>query len=225
MNTIAKGVAGVAALGTACTLGLIALIATQPGELTVSRSIDVIAAPSDMRPYARDMKKWEEWSPWSDIDPNVQQTFSDPSAGLAATYAWEGNDEVGKGMMTIEVDEAGKTVHRIDFEKPFAGVATSTVTWKGTDTQTTVTWTFRQQADFGTKAANLFMDIEGMLGKDYDKGLALLKPIVETAHTERLAAEKRAAEKLATEKAAENEPEALSAESGAKPAAPAMPPG
>ncbi len=208
MKKIVLSMVGVVVVAVA---GFVGMVWMQPSALEVSASTTVNAGAADVEPFLRDLRKMNEWSPWIGIDPDLKMEYAPSTSGVGAWYTWEGNDEVGKGMMTIEVDEASKTVHRIDFEKPFAGVATSTVTWKGTDTRTTVTWTFRQQADFGTKAANLFMDIEGMLAKDYDKGLALLKPIVEAAHTERLAAEKRAAEKLATEKATENAADAAQA--------------
>ena len=197
MNNIVKAVGGLVAVGAVGVLGFVGYVASQPGEITLSRSIEVAASPDDVAPYATDMKLWNEWSPWADIDPNVKQTFSDPPSGKGAWYTWEGNDEVGKGKMTLAVADPGKAVHELAFEKPFEATATATIEWEGTPEKTKVTWSFHQDADFGTKAANVFMDIQGMLAKDYDKGLAQLQPLVEKAATDRMAAEKKAAEEAA----------------------------
>lgn len=191
MNTMKKVLAGLVVTGVVAIAGLIGLVQLQPDTLQVTKTVEVAASPADVRAYARDLQLWNQWSPWSDLDPNVQAAFSTPSAGLGAWYTWEGNDRVGKGRMEVKADEPLKVVHAIQFEQPMEGVAMSTITWSGDAEKTTVTWSFQQEAGFTTKAANLAMDIEGMVGKDYEKGLVRLKPLVEAAAKQRVIHEKQ----------------------------------
>ena len=187
-----KIVGGIVIAGGVVLAGLVGFVQLQPGSIELTRTVEVAASPDDVRPFARDLRLWNQWSPWADIDPSVQNAFSEPSAGLGAWYTWQGNDEVGKGKMTVSADEPKRIVHAIAFEQPMEDVATSTITWMGDTEKTTISWTFRQEAGFTTKAANLVLDIEGMLTKDYDKGLARLKPLVEEAAVQRVIAEKQA---------------------------------
>lgn len=205
MNNVVKGLLGLGGVVLVGAAGFLGYVAMQPGELTVSRTVVVEATPADVRPFANDLKRWNEWSPWDKIDPDQKVAYSEPTAGEGAWYTWDGNDDVGKGKMTVVTDEPGRVVHRIAFEKPMEDVAEATIAWKATDaTHTEVTWSFHQDAGFGTKMANVLMDIEGMLGKDYDKGVAQLEPVVEKAAQARIAEEER----LAAEEKARAEAEA-----------------
>jgi hypothetical protein len=173
---------GALALGVLGILGLGAAIATQPDEIAIERTITVDAPPAVVAPYMHDLRKINEWSPWRDIDPNLVGTYSDATTGVGAWYHWTGNDEVGEGKQTIKVADKGRVVHELHFVRPMEDVAESEILWKGNGQGgTEVTWRFRQEAGFGTKAANLFLDIEGMLEGDYQRGLDDLKPLVEGA--------------------------------------------
>ncbi len=200
MKKIVLGGAGVLVLAVTGIVGFVAML---PDTIALSRSIEVNAAPIDVAPYAEDLKHFVEWSPWRDIDPDLTQTWSESTTGIGAWYAWTGNDDVGEGKQTITELGEGKVVHDLHFIRPFEDHATSTITWTGNADTTTITWAFEQQAGLGTKAANLVLDIEGMLGKDYEKGLADMKPLVETAATKRRAAEEQ--QRLADEAVAREE--------------------
>lgn len=198
MNNVVKGLlalGGVVILGAA---GFLGYVATQSGELKVSRSAVVEATPADVRPFANDLVKWKEWSPWDDLDPNQKEEHSEPSSGKGAWYSWDGNDDVGAGKMTVLEDEPGRVVHEIAFKRPMEDTAQAQMVWTAKDaTHTEVTWSFHQELGFGGKLANVFMDIEGMLGKDYEKGMNQLKPVVEKAAKDRIAEEERLAEEKA----------------------------
>lgn len=171
-------------------VGLLGFVAMQPSEIRLTRTIEVDAAPQDVAAFATDLRKVWEWSPWRDIDPNLTSSYSDPSSGVGAWYAWSGNDEAGEGKQTVLESEDGRVVHDLHFIRPFEDHATATLTWEGTTERTTVSWSFHQEAGLGTKTANLVMDIEGMLGNDFQRGLDDLKPLVETVAQRRRTAEK-----------------------------------
>ncbi len=173
---------GLVALFVVVVLGFIGVVSLQPAEIAIERQVDVAVPPAVVAPYMHDLRKINEWSPWRDIDPDLVGTYSDTTSGVGAWYHWTGNDEVGEGKQTVKVAEKQRVVHELAFVRPFEDVAESELEWKPNGKGgTTVVWRFRQAAGFGTKAANLFMDIEGMLEGDYEKGLADLKPLVEGA--------------------------------------------
>lgn len=175
MNTMVKAGLGVVAAVGLGVVGVVGYAASQPDTLSLERSVVVQAPVDTVRPLARDLRAFVTWSPWSGIDPDVQQSFSETSAGLGAWYAWEGNDDVGAGKMTVIEDDAEHVAHELAFLRPFEDTARSAIAWTAEGESTRVVWTFEQEAGLGTKLANLLMDIEGMLAADYDKGLGRLK--------------------------------------------------
>src|SRR4051812_4955507 len=97
------------------------VVALQPAHFTVTRSATVAAAPERAFAQVNDFKAWNAWSPWAKKDPNCRYTYSDPAAGKGATYAWEGNGDIGSGNMTIADNKPGEQVDiRLEFTKPFA---------------------------------------------------------------------------------------------------------
>lgn len=185
---------GIVAVITVLFLGFLGLVMSQPGAIHVERSIQIDGSAEDIEVYAFDLKKVNEWSPWMDLDPNLTQSYTEPTNEVGARYSWEGNADVGKGHQTIESMGPGEVVHGLEFVEPMAGVATATLTWTEGDDGLAVTWAFDQTADFGTKIAMVFMDFDEVLGPDFQKGLDKLKPLVETAAAERKKAEEAAAE-------------------------------
>lgn len=186
MKNVALGVLGVVVVGVVAFLGVVSM---QPDEMKVERSVTVAATPADVFPFANDFEQWQKWNPWRDMDPSQKETFSENKAGVGAWYTWEGNDEVGKGKMTIkESVQDQKVVHDLHFIEPFESTPVVTFTLSPAGDQTTVTWGFVNQQDFMSKAFGLFVDMDAMLGADFQRGLDRLEPLAEAAATERVAA-------------------------------------
>jgi hypothetical protein len=198
MKKLVLGVAGVGGLGI---LAVLAMALSKPDTIHLERSITVSASTADVASFAQDLKRLNEWSPWMDKDPDMQMTYGDSTIGIGAWYSWEGNDDVGKGKMTVTADERGKVMHKLEFFAPWETVAQVTVAWAEKGAQTEVTWSYDADADFNTKLMTVFMDFDAMLGPDYEKGLQNLKPLVEAAAKDRVVAE-AAAELAETEAAA-----------------------
>lgn len=172
-----------AALGLAI-LGLVGAAAMQDDTTHVERSIVVDAKPADLEWFTQDLKGINSWSPWEGKDPDQAREYSDPSSGVGAIYHWDGNDEVGEGTMTIKSIEEGKVVIDLHFIEPFETDAVITISYAAEGDGTKVTWALDQENGFGSKVMMVFMDWEDMLGPDFEKGLALLKPKVEQAARE-----------------------------------------
>jgi hypothetical protein len=184
MSTGKKVALGVLGALVLAILVVLALAAGKPDKLHIERSLVMQGTPAHVFPYANDFTKFTKWIPWTELDPGQSTEFSDPPSGLGAWYTWSGNDDVGSGRMEILLVEPEKVVHQLEFIEPFASRAQSTVSMKAVaDGKVEVTWGFDQDADFGTKVMTVFMDMDKMLGADFEKGLANLKQLVEADAT------------------------------------------
>ena len=219
MKKIAIAIVGILALGIG---GIAVGASTQEDHTHMERSVVVAASPSDMTYFSHDLKGVNEWSPWADRDPTQTEEYSDPSSGVGATYHWSGNDEVGEGTMTIASVKDDEVAVDLHFIRPFEGKAVATISYVAEgDDSTKVTWAYDQDNEFGGKVMLLFIDLESMLGPDYEKGLSLLQPLVEKAAQERVAAEEAEAKAQAEADAkAKAEAEAAAAEAAGTDAAP-----
>ena len=154
---------------------LAGFIATRPGAFRISRSRTVAAPPQVVHPYVNDFHKWPEWSPWEKLDPDLKREFSGPPSGPGATYYWVGNDKVGEGRMTITDSRPPQSVTlRLEFIRPWTATNTTEFDFAPSGAGTNVTWTMTGHRNFMAKAFGLFMDMEKMVGPDFEKGLANL---------------------------------------------------
>lgn len=158
------------------------LITMQPDELIIVRSASFNAPPERVFEQVNDFHKWEAWSPWAKLDPAMKSFYSGPDRGTGSVYEWSGNDDVGRGKMTILESRPGEMV-RIDLEfiEPMASRSKSDFTFKPADGKTDVTWSMTSEHDLISKAFCLVVDMDKLLRSDFEKGLAQLRPIVETA--------------------------------------------
>lgn len=159
------------------------IVAMQPSEYRVTRSIAITAPPAVIFPHVNELKKWAAWNPWEKIDPNMKLTYEGPESGTGAAYSWVGNKDVGEGRMTITESQPNTRIQfKLEFFKPMAGVSAAEFTFKPLDDhQTDVTWAMRGQNNFIGKAFCIFMNMDKMIGGQFEKGLADLKSVVETA--------------------------------------------
>lgn len=174
---VALGALGVFVLAIVIVL---ALAAGKPDTIHIERSLVMKGTPAQVFPYANDLTKYAKWIPWSQLDPNQTTEFSDPPAGPGAWMKWKGNEDVGEGRMEVVSSAPDTVTYEVEFIEPFPGTVKGAVIMKavGAD-QVEVTWTFDQDAGFGTKVMCVFMDMEKMMGPDYEKGLSNLKALVE----------------------------------------------
>lgn len=160
----------------------IILVAGQSDEFTVSRSAKISAPPEKIFPHVNDLHNWEAWSPWAKLDPNAKNSFEGAASGVGAAMAWTGNCKVGVGRMTIIESQPSESIRfRLDFEKPMKATNIAEFTFKNEGGQTAVTWSMTGQKNFVGKFFHLIMSCDKMIGGQFEKGLAAIKTIVETA--------------------------------------------
>ena len=161
----------------------IAVVALQPATYRITRTATISAPPPDVFGQVNDLHKFQDWSPWAKLDPDMKQTYEGAPAGAGAAYAWEGNKKVGQGRMTITASRANElVVMKLEFIKPFASTAMTEFTLKPEGNQTAVTWGMSGENNFIAKAFCMFMNMDKMVGGDFERGLAQLKSVVESAN-------------------------------------------
>jgi uncharacterized protein YndB with AHSA1/START domain len=154
--------------------------ATKPDTLRVQRSIAINAPPERIFPLIADFHQWVTWSPYEQKDPAMKRTYDGAERGKGAIYAWNGDKNVGSGRMEIlEATAPQKIVIKLDFFTPFEGHNTAEFTMLPQGDGTHVTWLMHGPARFVTKLIQVVMNLDNMIGKDFEAGLAKLKQITE----------------------------------------------
>lgn len=160
--------------------GVLGFATTKPDTFSVQREVTVKAAPDKVAALVTDFQKWQLWSPWEKLDPDMQRTYGGAASGLGAKYVWHGDDKVGAGRMEIiEAAAPERTVIRLDFLKPFESHNTTVFTLTPQGDGTKVNWTMTGPSPYVSKVMNVFVSMDTMIGKDFDKGLANLKEVAE----------------------------------------------
>jgi carbon monoxide dehydrogenase subunit G len=163
---------------------ILIVAAMQPAEFQLSRSTHITAAPAAVFAQVNDLHRWAAWSPWAKLDPTMQTTHTGAAAGPGAIYEWTGNSKVGAGRMTVLDSRAPELVRiKLEFLKPFAATNTTEFTFAAEGNGTAVNWRMSGPNNFMAKAFGLFVSIEKMVGRDFEKGLAQLKSVVETSQS------------------------------------------
>jgi uncharacterized protein YndB with AHSA1/START domain len=156
------------------------IVATRPADYRISRTTTIAAPPAAVFAQVNDFHKWESWNPWGKIDLAMKQTYEGTPAGKGAIYTWVGNKEVGEGRMTITESRPSELVLiNMEFFKPMAGTATTEFTFKPQGNQTTVTWAMTGKNNFMSRAVCMFMNMDKMIGGQFEKGLAAMKTVAE----------------------------------------------
>jgi hypothetical protein len=166
-------------------LGMIVLLivaSTKPDEFRIQRSAKIQAPPERIFPHINDFRSWTSWSPWEKMDPNLKRTYSGPESGIGSVYEWEGNKKVGQGRMEIaQAAPPSKVTIKLDFIKPFAANNIAEFTLEPVGDSTNLTWAMLGKQPFMFKVMKVFIDMDKIIGKDFEAGLANLKAVSENS--------------------------------------------
>ncbi|NJO12566.1 MAG: SRPBCC family protein [Gammaproteobacteria bacterium] len=161
-------------------IGLLAFAATKPDSFRVERSATIQAPPEQVYAYLDDFHRWGAWSPWEKLDPQMTRTHSGAASGQGAVYEWSGNSEVGRGRMEItEASPPGKLFIKLEFREPFEAHNTTEFTLVPEGGATKLNWAMYGPNNYVSKLMQVFMDMDQMIGKDFEAGLANLKSLAE----------------------------------------------
>jgi hypothetical protein len=164
-------------------LGLIVavllLAATRPDRFHVERSVSIQASAEKIFPLINDFHQWDNWTPYNK-DPAMKKSFGGSASGKGATYAWEGNGEVGQGNIEItESTSPTRIALNLNMIKPFEGRNQVVFSINTADKASTVTWGMDGSQNFVVKVMGLFFSMDQMVGKDFEVGLGRLKGLAE----------------------------------------------
>ena len=159
---------------------LLVYAATRPDTLHVERAAGVKAPPEEIFPLISDFHRWTSWSPYEKRDPAMKRTYSGAPQGKGAVYEWEGNSEVGQGRMEItDTADPSRVTIKLDFIKPIEGHNVAEFALVPQGGTTNVTWSMDGPSPYLGKLIGVFVNMDRMIGTDFEAGLANLKAIAE----------------------------------------------
>jgi hypothetical protein len=157
-------------------VGVVSVAATKPDDFVVQRSRQIAEPAEKIYPLIQDFHAWQRWSPYEKKDPNMKREYSGAPFGLGAVYAWGGDKRIGAGRMEIvDASAPNKVGIRLEFLEPFKVTHSAEFTMQPAGASTNVTWTMRGKMMFVSKVMCVFMDMDKMVGKDFEAGLAALE--------------------------------------------------
>lgn len=160
--------------------GVLIFAATKPDTFRVERAASIKAPPEKIFAFINDFHRWGAWSPWEKKDPALKRTYGAATSGKGAVYAWEGNKDVGEGRMEIaESSPPSKVTIKLDFMKPFEAHNIVEFTLEPKGDATNVTWAMQGDTPYFAKIIHVFINMDSMVGKDFETGLANLKGAAE----------------------------------------------
>jgi uncharacterized protein YndB with AHSA1/START domain len=160
---------------------LLLAVATRPATFRVERSLVVKAPPDKVYGELADFHRWEGWSPWAKLDPQMKTTYQGAEGLVGASYDWQGNDKVGQGRMTITAAAPPRQlVIRLEFLAPWKSTNQTTFDLAEAPGGTRVAWSMEGRYDFMGKAMSLFMNMDKVVGGDFERGLAALGRVAES---------------------------------------------
>ena len=155
--------------------------ATRPDTFRVQRTTDIAAPPDKIFSRINDLNHWAAWSPWEKKDPKMQRSHRGAASGQGAVYEWEGDSNVGKGgMQIVQSSPPSSIVIKLDFVKPFEAHNMVEFMLEPKGDSTHVTWSMTGDVPYFAKIVHLFFDMDSMVGKDFEAGLASLKSLTES---------------------------------------------
>jgi hypothetical protein len=156
------------------------VVALQPGDFRITRSLAIAAPASVVFAQVNDLHRWQVWSPWEGIDAKLKRTYAGPAAGVGAKYGWEGK-KTGAGAMTIAQSQEPTSVRLdLDFLKPFKASNVVEFTFQPQGQDTLVSWDMTGKDTFVVKVFSRLFNRDKMCGGMFEQGLAKLKGVCES---------------------------------------------
>lgn len=162
-------------LALAAVAGVLAYAAFQPDTFRVARSTTVQAPLARLQPLIADLHQFNTWNPYHRKDPQMQGEYRGPATGPGSAYHFAGNSDVGKGSLQVLAVTHDTVTMQLHMIEPFEGRNTVEFTLAPRGHGTQVTWVMHGPSTFIGKLAGVFMDMDAMIGRDFEAGLALLK--------------------------------------------------
>jgi hypothetical protein len=146
-----------------------------PHDYRVEESVVINAKPSRVHDLVGDLKRWDEWTPWKEMDPTVQVTFGTATKGVGASQTWTGKDGAGSLTFTASDEDKG-----IEYEMKFDEMpAKGAIRYERMGDGTKVTWSMSGDMEMPVVGGYFALLMPRMVGGSFEKGLSKLKSEVE----------------------------------------------
>ena len=167
---------------------LLGFAATRPGNFRVQRAKRIEAPPEEIFALIHDFHQWGSWSPYEKLDPTMKRTYSGAAHGKGAVYEWAGTSKVGSGRMQItDTFPRSRVTIKLDFLKPFECHNVAEFTLDAHGDATNVTWAMQGRQRYLAKVMSIFLNMDKLIGKDFEAGLANMKAVAEINSKQRSA--------------------------------------
>lgn len=147
-------------------------------KFSITRSTTISASQEKVREHITSLRAWQSWSPWEGLDTELERTYTGPDVGVGAHYSWSGKKS-GTGSMEIVTATEQQTEIDLQFTKPWRATNQVLIGCAPRGAETEVTWTMKGENRGLSALFARFMNMDAMLGKDFEKGLAQLKAVAE----------------------------------------------
>lgn len=159
-----------------------------PSKVSISRTIAVKSQKETVLKKIGDFRCFhDEWSPWTRIEPEMEVDYKGTPGEMGHYYFWKGTkDSVGTGSMEIDSVLNNGYRHALVFSSPQESKA---ITWflvNEKDSLLEIEWKMEMQIPFPGRAFMLFMNMDKMIGPDFESGLNNLKTALESGNDNEL---------------------------------------
>ena len=152
-----------------------------PKTYHLEKDITINASKDKVWSHVNSLQQLEKWSPWSEKDPAMRVTHEGQEGAVGSVYKWDGNKDVGEGTQTMtKVQPSDKVETHLHFIEPFEGEADAFINLADGGNGTKVTWGFDTRYYYPMNVMQLFVDMDKVMGREYNAGLSKLKQICES---------------------------------------------
>ena len=162
---------------------VVVLAFTVSGNYKVEREISINKPKSEVFSYIKMLKNQNDWGPWARKDPNMKVEYRGTDGAPGFVSAWKSdNDQLGEGEQEIKKIVEGERIDtELRFKQPFAATNDSYMLTEATgENQTKVRWGFAGSVPRPFNVMCLFMDMDKMVGDEFQEGLNTLKTKLES---------------------------------------------
>lgn len=165
----------------AAVAGVLVYAGTRPDEFRVERRLRIAAPAERLWPLVGELRAFKRWNPYERKDPQLTSHYSGAPQGVGSRYDWDSR-EVGRGSLEITGQQPGRALQmKLDFVKPFEAHNTAEFTLQPlADGATEVRWVMQGPATYLSKLMGVFIDMDAMVGRDFEAGLQNLRALAES---------------------------------------------
>jgi uncharacterized protein YndB with AHSA1/START domain len=162
------------------TVGICLYAAFKPSTMMVSRELLINATPETIFPLINHSKRTNEWMPWVEMDKELVMNYSGPEEGVGSIASWDSKGQMGTGKAEIVASFANQSVQtQLTYTKPMNMSQLAEITLTPSGTGTVVRWSVTGENSFLCRLMTTFMNMDKMVGGQFEQGLAKLKTLAE----------------------------------------------